>query len=93
MIRVQSTGDLASKSGRLAIYGSTMLIWAILVSGCAREPQRQAMMDNIESAVQRPKEAAPLDRYARAYAKGTGDMSSRYITGLLHPTLRCVGRS
>lgn len=44
----------------------------ILLSGCTPEPQRQAVMSNIESAVRLPKDAAPLTRYARAYAKGAG---------------------
>lgn len=44
----------------------------ILLSGCTPEPQRQAVMSNIESAVRLPKDAAPLTHYARAYAKGAG---------------------
>lgn len=38
------------------------------------------MMDNVESAVLLPKEAAPLDRYARAYAKGPG----KYVVALYY---------
>lgn len=49
-----------------------MLLSTVFIGACAPTSQHEALMDNIENAVPLPAEAAPLNHYARIYAKGAG---------------------